>query len=427
MQIDIATGAGWLGLAAVLAMMFLAAVLVGLSGLPRMVKTLLIAGIALRGLGSVFRYWVIFDYYKGLGDAALYYDLALPYADQLRRLDFSFFYDPTEWLGDNWWGTQFVYFVSAIFLTFIGSTILGEFIVFSLLAYVGLIGFAIAFRRHYPDHSLTPYIRWIWLFPSLWFWPASVGKEAIVLAGIGLAVAGFIGRGQINWILLSCGMFLVFGIRPQVAAVVFVSFVFAYWLSLGGRWTVWRLAQGAAILAVGVVGIWISLRTIGAGGFDAEGVKGYMASDPARRVGGKSSIEAVPIGIVGVPLGIINTLFRPIPFEAGNPMVLISSLEIWFFWVIAWFRRRKVMQALKNWQTDRLIGMALPFVLLYSMSLGMMVTNLGIIARQRVFLFPFLFLLLEAPAVHKRSSVRAPAPQSRGKRLPVASLAPGSA
>lgn len=297
-----------------------------------------------------------------------------------------------------WWGTQFVNFVSGSVLSLIGTTVLGEFIVFSLIGFLGLVGFAVAFRRNYPQLPLSRYVRWIWLFPSLWFWPSSVGKEAIVLAGIGLAVAGFIGRGQINWILLSLGIFLVFAIRPQVAAVVFLAFVFAYWLSLGGRWTVWRVAQAAAILIVGAVGIQISLAYIGAGGFDTEGVRNYMTTNEARRVGGGSSIEAVPIGIAGIPLGIINTLFRPFPFEAGNPMVLISSLEIWFFWGIAWFRRRRLWQALKNWQSDRLVGMALPFILMYSMALGMMVTNLGIIARQRVFLFPFLFMLLEAPA-----------------------------
>lgn len=413
----IATDAGWLGLLAVLALMFLAAVLVGLSGLPRMVKTLAIAAIALRALGSVLRYAVVFGYYGGFGDAANYYAIGLEYAERFRSGDFSVFYDPSQWWNGSWWGTQFIYFPSSIVLSLVGPTILGAFIVFSLLALLGLVGFAYAFRQNYPDVPLSRYARWIWLFPSLWFWPSSLGKESIVLLGIGLSVAGFIGSGRINWPLLAIGFFLVFAIRPQVAAVVLLAFIFAHWLSLGGRWTVWRFAQAAAILVVGLAGIWMSLRLIGAGGFDAEGVRGYMVEDPSRRAGGKSSIAAVPIGLAGVPLGIINTLFRPFPFEAGNPMVLVSSLEIWFFWAIAWVRRRKLLQALRNWQTDRMIGMALPFILLYSMALGMMVTNLGIIARQRVFLFPFLFMLLEAPAGGARRAPVAPA-RPKLRRVP---------
>ncbi len=54
------------------------------------------------------------------------------------------------------------------------------------------------------------------------------------------------------------------------------------------------------------------------------------------------------------------------------------------------------MEAVRTWRSHALLRIAVPFILVYTASLGLMVVNLGIIARQRIFLFPFLFLLLEA-------------------------------
>jgi hypothetical protein len=114
-------------------------------------------------------------------------------------------------------------------------------------------------------------------------------------------------------------------------------------------------------------------------------------------------VGAVEIGIAGVPLAAINVLFRPFPWEADNIMVLVSSLEILGFWCIAWLRRKRLLASLRHWRTDPLLRLSLPFILVYSIALGMMMSNMGIIARQRVFLFPFLFLLLEAAPRKKKA------------------------
>ena len=69
------------------------------------------------------------------------------------------------------------------------------------------------------------------------------------------------------------------------------------------------------------------------------------------------------------------------------------------------------MRALRNWRSHPVLRVGLPFIVLYSISLGMLVVNLGIIARQRVFLFPFLFYFLEAvPAVSRKRALGRPPP-----------------
>jgi hypothetical protein len=95
-------------------------------------------------------------------------------------------------------------------------------------------------------------------------------------------------------------------------------------------------------------------------------------------------------------------------------MMLFSAVEILGFWTIVWFRRDHFVNALRGWRSDRLLRLAIPFILMYAITLGMVVANLGIVARQRVFLFPFLFLLVEA--CPRRQSL----PASKGRWLPQA-------
>jgi hypothetical protein len=99
---------------------------------------------------------------------------------------------------------------------------------------------------------------------------------------------------------------------------------------------------------------------------------------------------------LGLPVAIINVLFRPFPWEAGNIMMVMSSLEIVFLWGLLLVRRRQLLESLRGWRTSRLLCLAGAFILVYSISFGMTVSNLGIIARQRIFVFPFLFVFLEA-------------------------------
>jgi hypothetical protein len=392
-----------LGLIAVLALIFFIAGLVSISRLPPVVKLLVYGGLLARVIGAALRHQMLYQFYGGVGDAKKYYEVGLLYADRFSRLDLSPIFDQELWHGSTWWGTHFMNILSGLVLSLVGPTMLGEFVAFSLLAFLGLVGFAVAFRRCYPWLPPSRYLRWIWFFPSLWFWPSSVGKESVTMMGLGLAVAGFIGRRERpQWLLMAVGLLLIFAIRPQVAAVILVSMVLAQWLAFQTHWTVGKAVQGVLILCLGLTAVWYSAQTLGVGSFDVEGVQSYVAGAP-RRLGGGSRIDAVSLDWAGVSMALVNTLFRPFPSEVNNGPMLVASLEICAFWVIAWVRRRQLIASLRNWRSDRFLRLALTFVLIYSVALGMMLTNLGIIARQRVFLFPFLFLLLEAGVRQRRA------------------------
>ena len=417
-----------LGLGLTLGIVGILGLLVSLSRLPRAIKTLAYAALALRVIGTLGRYYMVAVLYGGKGDSYMYFDWGRRYSAALWQFDFTPWLDTSNWSGNKWWGTQFVRYLTGVVTSAVGPSFLGGYLVFSLMALLGLVGFGMAFHRAYPDVPAARYLRWIWLFPSLWFWPSAIGKEAVLLMGLGLAMWGFVGRhGRINWLLLGAGVFFVFAVRVQIAAVLLLALVFAHWLSLGGRWTLGKVTQGVLILGIGLGGMYLAMQNLGMGGFDAEGVQGYLEDNAGRggvgQEGSGSAVGSGSVGLAGIPMALVNILLRPFPWEARNPQLMLTALEIMAFWVIAWFRRRQLWLAIRTWWTDRLLRVAVPFIVVYSITLGMLLANMGLIARQRILLFPFLFLLVEAaPRAARRARATAAAPMPpavpAGARLP---------
>ena len=65
-------------------------------------------------------------------------------------------------------------------------------------------------------------------------------------------------------------------------------------------------------------------------------------------------------------------------------------------WGLIYFRRKQLGAALREWRSHRVLRFVIPFALLYVIALGMNLSNLGLMARQRTLVFPFLFFIVEA-------------------------------
>lgn len=394
-----------LGLAVMLAATFLVATLVAVGRLGPRLKALLLVGLALRVVGAIAYGEVISMSYGG-GDYLMYLDRGLAYAERMRQFDFAMLTRQDEWLGGKWWGTQFVFVPIAIIAAMLGPSALMQFIAFGLLSFLGLLCFGLAFHRTHPEVPVANYLRWVLLFPALWFWPSAPGKEALIVLGAGLTVLGYCGRmGRIGWLSLGLGLLLVFAIRPQVAMVFLVTLMLAPWLGAEQGWSLRRVVQGIMLGGLAVVGSGIATRNLGIEDPSVAGVGAYLE---ARGKGSSkgSDVQTARVSWRGVPAALGNVWLRPFPWEARSPTALLSAVEIGGLWGVLLIRRRRIVQSLKDWRRDRLLRLAVPFLLLYSASAGMTMWNLGIIARQRILLFPFLFLLLEISSRRPIDEVR---------------------
>lgn len=372
---------------------------------------LVLAGAALHVAGSVARIEMMRVFYGGVADANRYYHVGMDFAHRAWSLDLSVF-GPAFWFGgeDRFWGTPFMEKLSGVVLTFIGPTRRGEFVVFAMLAFLGLYWIALAVYRQHPGPAAVRLAGWIWFWPSLLFWPSSIGKEAVTLFAIGLVVVSYVGRqGRVRWLPYLAGMGLAFALRPHVAAVLALATAGAYWLQSWKRPSPRRIVE--AILAAALSLVVLSGMSAQLG-FDAdlEGVQEYIDHRSDFTVRGGSQIAGTPTGPLAIPMAFVNIWMRPFLWEAHNVMALISALELTLLWLLAWRNRKGLRRALKGWWHDRILSFSLPLLFGYTAMLGLTFANLGIIARQRAPIFPFIMLLLlgGGQALSARARRRAP-------------------
>ncbi len=368
-------------------------------------RRLVVALTILHIFGSVVRMSVMVSWY-GRGDFLAYYSDGLEIAEALRRLDAEpFFASPSTW------GTAFIQRVSGLVLFVVGPSIRAEFAVFSMFSTTGLILLAVSGVRAFRGADSRRLVLLLLAWPSLVFWPSSIGKEALILLAVGLVVYGWWGDGQrAGWRPLVAGIGLAMLIRPHIALMFGIAVGFADWLAPFRRMTAGRAARGIVLFGAALVVTAVSLRQLGVEA-DQEAIQNFISDRSARTAQGGSAFTS-PTGAMAVPMAFVNVLGRPFPWEAHNALALLSSLEVVFFWALLWRRRTDVRVMVRRWRENRLLLLLVPLTGVLILFYGAFVSNMGILARQRVVVLPLLFLIAEAaPSFGSRRPKQRPAPR----------------
>jgi len=363
---------------------------------------LFLLGLTLKILGAFARYYVIFTVF-GHGDAEDYHIAGVALAPEFRQFEFGGA-AWHEWI-EGLTGTPFLRLVTGVVYTFIGPTMLGGFVVFSLLSFWGIYFFYRAFRVAIPDGDSVRYLLLLVLLPSMLFWPSSIGKDAWMMFGLGMAAYGaarlFVGlRGGALPIiagLTACAM-----VRPHL------SLIFMVGLAIG---TVLRRSQHARKLTISRRVITIAVVLVAGGlvissvqsffgldgGFDAEAVDSVL-SETARRSGqGGSVYEAVrPGSPVQFPWAVVTVLYRPFLFEAHNLTALIAAIEGLALVGLTVLGARRLATVPRRMVSDAYISFVICYTLVFTFAFSA-VGNFGILVRQRTQLLPFFVVLLALP------------------------------
>lgn len=365
----------------------------GIGGLP---ANLLLLGVLFRVVGATARYEILFRFYGGLGDAVRYYHEGLDLAREVWSGQLSPF-SPDYWVAGaaSWWGTAFIIRLSGLVLTAIGPSLRAEFLAFSIFSLLGILCIIRAQAAAQPDaEGRLRFATWMLLWPSLWFWPSSVGKEGFLMLAIGLATMGYVGsKGRIAWISMLAGLAMAFAVRPHVAAVLAVSALAANWMERWGRFGLRQIAETLVALVLAVIAFDGMKAQFGLEEADLEGLVEFVEFRAGQTLAGGSNIGGVPLGPEGAPLAFVNVWMRPFPWEAHNLTSAMAAGELLVFWAVAWRRRSAVWLALRRWRHHRLLRFAIPMLVLYTLMIGLTFGNLGIIARQRVLVFPWMLLI----------------------------------
>lgn len=364
--------------------------LFGQREVPNQFQNFVGVAILIRIIAVVAYAFVAFSIYGGGADPVVYFRWGQRFAEYFRQLDLSPLFDRDLWRGPALTGTNFVGYPAAVMILIVGESFRGTWLLFSAFSLLGLFLFAKVFYRAYGGYDYKKYLLLTILYPSLWFWTANVSKDTWVFFGVATFLTGMVTkrRKQSSYIM-AFGLIWCYLVRPQIAAMLAFSLAGAYFLGTLKKLTF----QNVFILILAVIGALYFLSVLGVQ--DVTEVTDF-AEDQRRKssYGGSAiTIASGPLGFLQAP---INILFRPFPWEVRDILQVFSFLDVYFIWFLVISNWKAVLRSFKMIRKDRLIAFCFIFIAIFSVGAGLALVNIGLIARQRIILYPFMFIIIYA-------------------------------
>lgn len=376
---------------------------------PTVTVTMLAVALGAKVIGSLGRY-SMYGFLYDKGDAFGFHRYGVAQYEMVRSFDFSFVDKP-------YFGTAFMQDFTGILYGIIGPSFLGAFLVCGALSFVGTWGFYRAHRIAFPNGDSRLYFLFLFFVPTMFFWPSSLGKDAIVVFGLGVGtygvarlLQGFSGAAAMQLLL---GLVVVFLVRPPVAVMLLAAGGFGFLIHPGrmsqplARPTSWILI--APVLAAGLffAGQWAAsfenLESVDAA------VEEYGATQHRLESGGSEFEAAVPASPAAAGIAVVTVLFRPFPWEVDVGPAVLAGLEGLGLLAIVIWRFMPGLRALRQWRGGMIVVAVLMALFLIVPLTAF--SNFGLLARQRAQLLPYVLIVLTA--VRRRPfavPVRAPAP-----------------
>jgi hypothetical protein len=374
-------------------------------GDPKLAK-LLYWGLALKLSGAVARYVLGFVIYDNKGDAFKYHLDAIPLGQGWAsgHVDLGTALETPE---------SFITSVTAIGQVVVRPSVLASFLLFSWLAFWGLFWFYRAFQLAVPEGRARTYAKLLFFLPSLLFWPSSIGKEAWMLFTLGLVSLGvahlLTGERARGIVPLGIGLLGAAAVRPHFAGIAAIAIAGAFVIkkpsrSLGQLAPVVKLVTLAGVVLVAAFFLQRTEDFLARSGLPVDG--GLTSVAGVRDALGQASVQTEQGGSEfhapglttpgGAILSVGTVLFRPLPFEASDPQILMAALEATFLLVLVCVRFRWLVAAVRSIRREPYVAYLIAFLIGGVLVLSS-VANFGILARQRTLLLPALLILVSIP------------------------------
>jgi hypothetical protein len=350
-------------------------------------------------VGLVARFAATYYRFDNASDAFVYHNVGRSLAREFRQLNFGVD------TGRDIPGTGSVRYLSGLVSIFTGTSMFAEFLVFTCIAFLGLLMFYVAFATALPNGDRRRYAYLVFLWPSLVVWPSSIGKESTILFGLGLAALGtarLYTHRRGGFVLLLLGLTAVLLVRPHVALLLFIGVGTGYLFVRSTRGSV--VLSGTKMIAIAVLVIggsvlvsqtadFLNLENLG-----TEEVEAAQArTQEQTRQGGGSFDPITADNPVRYPVALVSVLIRPLPFEARTAEAYATSAEGLLLVALVAVSWKRIVRLPRLLFSEPYVAFALTCVLVFGFAFSA-IGNFGILARQRAQVLPFLFVLLALPA-----------------------------
>ncbi|MET0463958.1 MAG: hypothetical protein ABW007_12430 [Chitinophagaceae bacterium] len=373
-------------------------------------------------------YTLVLVYYYGMGDSFNYYqgvlDMHHAVSDdssvlkeiyskvQLQPTDkmYNYFYYSPSWSIRYYMLESRTYMVSKFGLPFsliFNKSFLCISFCISFFAFLGSWKIFKLFTELYPH--LVKKIAYATLFlPSILFWGVSLLKDPVCLGAMGFLLyylhALFIKREKMVsaslYILFS--VFLLYNLKPYI--LFSLLGVFFIWFFLQERQRIqrkdMRRAATGAFVVLSLVAVVFAIRGVAQTEANAQlsaenlvtAIQHQQSVFSKTEVGGGSNfaVDGAPRSRIGLmfyaPLGLVNTYFRPFPWDVRSPLMLFSALEALAFaaLTIICFKRVGFGKTFSIIFSNPVITFCFLFSLIFGGIIGITTPNFGALVRYKL-------------------------------------------
>ena len=321
------------------------------------------------------------------------------YAFLNRSDSHGYFYRPDNqalaWFEYFGTSTTFIDFLAYPFINFLGFNYEMMMMLFAWFGYLGFVYAYLFFRENIPV-KITVFKRLdlltlILFFPNMHFWTASLGKGAPIFLGL-MLFAYAIKNLKSRLITLIIGSILIYFIRPHVFLFVAVGTVLGY---MSGKEKI-SFGKKLFIYIAMIGGLWmVQDQILGVVGLEGSEnlVEGFEDFSADRSESLSTSGSGVDMSSYPLPLKFFTFWFRPLFFDAPGILGIITSVEnLMYLLLFVKILKKDFITFIKN--STVVVKMSLVVFFLTSFAMTFVMSNLGIIMRQKSMVMYFGFFVI---------------------------------
>lgn len=290
--------------------------------------------------------------------------------------------------------THFIDFVGYPFFKMGLSSFESMMFLFSWFGYVGFIFAYLFFREKIPVKIKVfkmDMLTLLLFLPNMHFWTVSFAKGSLIFMGL-MMFTYAVTKYQKRYILLVLGSIIVFYIRPHVFMFLAVGAVVGYMTGKEKMPLYQKLGISLGLLTalillqdqiLGVVNLQNSENL----------VEGFENFSEKRSEDLSQSSSGVDMQSYPLPLKLFTFWFRPLFFDAPSAMGLIISFEnlLYLLLFIKILKKDFIKFMMKS---PSFVKMSLTIFIATSFAMTFIMSNLGIIMRQKSMVMYFLFFVI---------------------------------
>ncbi|MFD2832709.1 hypothetical protein [Gramella sp. AN32] len=299
-----------------------------------------------------------------------------------------------KWLDLFGTDTSFINFISYPFYV-LGFNYEMIMLTFAWFGYLGFLYAYLFFRENIPV-KVKVFKRFdlftlILLFPNMHFWTASLGKGSAIFLGLMMFSYAIVKPGS-RVFLLVLGSFIIYFIRPHVFLFVALGTVLGY---MSGQEKI-SFRRKLLIYTALITGLYLAQDAILAV-VDLEGsdnlVGDFEDFSEIRSKDLSSAGSGVDMASYPLPLKLFTFWFRPLFFDAPNFLGIITSFEN-LLYLLLFFKilKKDFVKFLRK--SPSFIKMSFVVFLSTSFAMTFVMSNLGIIMRQKSMVMYYIFFVI---------------------------------